>query len=79
MNSLPDLGLSESQLKALRNHLINFEKSLSDTERKLLSVVSPFTMLPPSRLIDAFHSASQAVTSNPRGVIVEFGVFGGGH
>jgi len=78
LNALPELGLSESQIKAVKNHLINFEKSLSEFEKTLLKTVSPFTMLPPSRIIDAYHSARQAALRYPQASIVEFGVFAGG-
>ena len=78
MSPLSTINLSEQQIKAIRNHLINFERSISEREKSLLSVMAPFTMLPPARLIDAYHSAAQAVERYPDGVIVEFGVFGGG-
>jgi hypothetical protein len=78
MSVLCQLGLSEFQVKAVRNHLINFEKALSEPERTLLKTVAPFTMLPPSRVIDAYHSSRQATLRYPRASIVEFGVFGGG-
>ncbi len=76
MNSSSDISLSPYQVKAVRNHLVNFEKSLSEPERILLKTVSPFTMLPPSRIIDAYHSARQAALRYPQASIVEFGVFG---
>lgn len=78
MSAINNLELSDSQIKALRNHLTNFEKSLCQTEKDLLKAVSPFTMLPPSRIVDAYHSARQAAFRYPTATIAEFGVFAGG-
>lgn len=66
------------QLKAIRNELFNLEKSLSSQERKLIDDLAGFSMLPPSRLLDAYRSAKQAAKRCPNAAIVEFGVYRGG-
>jgi O-methyltransferase len=78
MNSDPYHGLSLDQLKAIKNNVLNFRKSISLAERKLLDELSPYTMIPPARLLDAYRSAHQAAKRSPEASIVEFGVFAGG-
>jgi hypothetical protein len=70
--------LSADQLKALRNNLSSFRKSLGSTEITLLDAVAPYTMIPPARVIDAYHSAKQVAVRDPGASVVEFGVFAGG-
>jgi hypothetical protein len=78
MSSAKNFSLSPDQAKAVRNHVENYVKTLSVKEKLLLETVSPYTMLPPSRLIDAFHTARQLAFQHPTAAIAEFGVFGGG-
>jgi len=71
-------GFAPEQLKAIRNDLFNLKKSLSSQDQKLLEELAGFTMLPPSRLLDAYRSAEQAAKRHPNAAIVEFGVYRGG-
>jgi hypothetical protein len=66
------------QLKAIRNHIENLDKTLSELELDLINVVSQHTMLPPARILDSYRSAQQAAKRHPAGSIIEFGVFRGG-
>ena len=75
----PDLkGFAPEQLKAIRNELFNLKKSISRQDQLLLDVLAGFSMLPPSRLLDAFRSAQQVAKRQPDAAIVEFGVYRGG-
>ena len=71
-------GVSSDSLKAIRNHLSNFEKSLSEADKRIIQLVSPYTMCPPSRILDTIYSARQAGSSDPGAAIIEFGVYKGG-
>ncbi len=57
MKELNLQGFATGQLKAIRNDLFNLKKSLSSQDQKLLELLAGFTMLPPSRLLDAFAEA----------------------
>jgi hypothetical protein len=78
MNELDLKGFAAEQLKAIRNDLFNLTKSLSSQDQKLLEELAGFSMLPPSRLLDAYRSAEQAAKRHPSAAIVEFGVYRGG-
>ena len=71
-------SFAPEQLKAIRNDLFNLKKSLSNQDQKILEELAGFTMLPPSRLLDAYRSAEQAAKRHPNAAIVEFGVYRGG-
>lgn len=71
-------GFSIEQIKAIRNDLFNLKKSLASHEQVLLDALAGLTMLPPSRLLDAYRSASQAADRYPDAAVVEFGVYRGG-
>jgi len=78
MNESALKGFTPEQLKAIRNELFNLKKSLSRKDQKLVDELAGFSMLPPSRLLDAFRSAEQAAKRLPKASIVEFGVYRGG-
>jgi O-methyltransferase len=78
MNESDLKGFAAEQLKAIRNDLFNLTKSLSSQDQKLLEELAGFSMLPPSRLLDAYRSAEQAAKRHPSASIVEFGVYRGG-
>ena len=78
MNESDLKGFGPEQLKVIRNELVNLRKSLSNQDQKLLDALSGFSMLPPSRLLDAYRSAEQAAKRLPNAAIVEFGVYRGG-
>ena len=78
MNESDLKGFAPEQLKAIRNELLNLKKSLSSQDQKLLDELAGFSMLPPSRLLDAYRSAEQAAKRRPNAAIVEFGVYRGG-
>jgi O-methyltransferase len=71
-------GFAPEQLKAIRNDLFNLSKSLSRQDQLLLDNLADYSMLPPSRLLDAYRSATQAAKRHPTAAIVEFGVYRGG-
>jgi hypothetical protein len=71
------------QLKAVKNHIFKFRDTLTPTENNLLDILHRedglgYSMLPPSRLIDAYRSARQAARRYPGSSIVEFGLYLGG-
>jgi len=70
--------MAPEQLKAIRNNLFNLKNSLSKRDQTLLDGQAGFSMLPPSRLLDAFRSAEQAALRHPNAAVVEFGVYRGG-
>jgi O-methyltransferase len=78
MNESDLAGFTTLQLKAIRNDLLYLKKSLSSHDQKLLDQLAGFSMLPPSRLIDAYRSARQAAKRHSNAAIVEFGVYRGG-
>lgn len=71
-------GFSIEQIKAIRNDIFNLKNSLECHEQFLLDALAGLTMLPPSRLLDAYRSAAQAASRHPDAAIVEFGVYRGG-
>lgn len=71
-------GFAPDQLKAIRNELFSLKKSLSTQDRRLIEELAGLSMLPPSRLLDAYRSAEQAARRHPNSAIVEFGVYKGG-
>jgi len=71
-------GFSAEQLKAIRNDLDNLRKSLNSRDLRLIDALKGFSMLPPSRLLDACRTSRQSTFRNPDAAIVEFGVYRGG-
>jgi O-methyltransferase len=74
----PFVNIAPEQIKAIRNHLFNLHKSLSAQQQALIAETCGFSMLPPSRILDAYSSAEQAAKRTPDAAIVEFGVYRGG-
>jgi O-methyltransferase len=66
------------QLKAIRNDLINLQKSLTSKDRELIEQLAGYSMLPPSRLLDAYRASNQASRRSPNAAVIEFGVYRGG-